>query len=391
MVLCSGLSLSDSRAINPSRRARVKSSNIIFIVSRYLAWLNFEPPKALPRPPTIFFRMCNGFAISTVPMAAPPMMISSAGCIRTFRLPCSIKYPATTAPKTTTIPMMVNIRRGSSQNFFTATLSNRRSAGRGRESGHPSVNPSHQTFHGVGALGAHGRDRGGHLKFVAPPFHGHVPRDVLQTRGRMIGFDGVAFGQNGKECFIVQPPYAVRGPQAVGDGLRHGVQNAAQRHGPILRAQLGQAIDTHTGDAEGQSVFGGSQQTFLQHGSDISEAEHTAGLVHAAVLVELAATAVGFTRSAVLVKTFGGADDYAVVATNGSGPHPQENLMSGAVTDGYVGIGGPAVTQHGSQGTADLAHSGLVLARSREKVAAVMADDVLAQVAGDALGAFVPE
>jgi len=138
-------------------------------------------------------------------------------------------------------------------------------------------------------------------------------------------------------------------------------------------------------------MFGGSQQTFLQDGSDISEAEHTAGLVHAAVLVELAAPAVGITRGAVLVKTFGGADDYAVVATNGSGPHPQEDLMPGAVTDGYVGIAGPAVTQHARQGTADLAHSRLVLAGSREKVAAVMADDVLAEVAGDALGAFVPE
>ena len=37
------------------------------------------------------------------------MMINSAGCIRTFKLPCSIKYPATTEPKTTTIPMIENI------------------------------------------------------------------------------------------------------------------------------------------------------------------------------------------------------------------------------------------------------------------------------------------
>src|SRR5258708_33631466 len=37
------------------------------------------------------------------------MMINSAGCIKTFKLPCSIKYPASTAPKTTTIPMIENI------------------------------------------------------------------------------------------------------------------------------------------------------------------------------------------------------------------------------------------------------------------------------------------
>src|ERR1700679_3292512 len=115
-------------------------------------------------------------------------------------------------------------------------------------------------------------------KFVAPPFHGHVTRDVLQARGRMIGFDGVAFGQNGQERFIVQPPYAVSGPQAVCDGLLHVGQNPAKPHGPIMRAEFGQAIDTPTGDAEGPSIFGGNQQTLLQERSDISEAEHTTGL-----------------------------------------------------------------------------------------------------------------
>jgi hypothetical protein len=80
----------------------------------------------------------------------------------------------------------------------------------------------HVVFHHL--VGVKGLDA---AEIRRPPFHGHVARDVLQARGRMIGFDGVAFGQNGQERFIVQPPYAVSGPQAVGDGLRHGVQNAA--------------------------------------------------------------------------------------------------------------------------------------------------------------------
>jgi flagellar motor switch protein FliM len=47
--------------------------------------------------------------IRAVPMAAPPIMTSSAGCMRTLRFRCSIRYPAMIAPKTTTIPMMANI------------------------------------------------------------------------------------------------------------------------------------------------------------------------------------------------------------------------------------------------------------------------------------------
>src|SRR5882724_3750035 len=42
-------------------------------------------------------------------MEAPPIMRSSVGCISTLRLPCSIKYPPATAPKTTKIPIIANM------------------------------------------------------------------------------------------------------------------------------------------------------------------------------------------------------------------------------------------------------------------------------------------
>src|SRR5690242_1895036 len=53
--------------------------------------------------------MWGGLAIRTVPIAAPPMINSSAGWSSTARLPFSIRYPPTTAPKTTTMPMIANI------------------------------------------------------------------------------------------------------------------------------------------------------------------------------------------------------------------------------------------------------------------------------------------
>jgi hypothetical protein len=89
--LLSGASLSASSDISPSFRARVNSSYIIFKESRYLCLLKREPPKAPPIPLPIFVRMWRGLATRTVPMAAPKMMINSAGCIRTFKFPCSIK------------------------------------------------------------------------------------------------------------------------------------------------------------------------------------------------------------------------------------------------------------------------------------------------------------
>src|SRR5260370_4584403 len=51
----------------------------------------------------------RGLPINTVPTAAPKIITSSAGCMRTSSLPCSIRYPATMAPKTTTIPIIANI------------------------------------------------------------------------------------------------------------------------------------------------------------------------------------------------------------------------------------------------------------------------------------------
>ncbi len=55
------------------------------------------------------FKICMGLATSSVPVAAPAMINSSAGCIRTAIWPFSIRKPPITAPKTIRMPMMANI------------------------------------------------------------------------------------------------------------------------------------------------------------------------------------------------------------------------------------------------------------------------------------------
>lgn len=61
-------------------------------------------------PDTIFLRMYMGFATRTVPLAAPPIMMSSAGCMSTFKFPCSIK-PLIIAAMTTSSPTIANMSR----------------------------------------------------------------------------------------------------------------------------------------------------------------------------------------------------------------------------------------------------------------------------------------
>src|SRR6266568_910040 len=43
-----------------------------------------DPLNTTTTPPAICLRICSGFAMSTVPAPAPPIMSSSAGCSRHF-------------------------------------------------------------------------------------------------------------------------------------------------------------------------------------------------------------------------------------------------------------------------------------------------------------------
>ena len=65
--------------------------NQINDISNSIAAAVEEPFTTLRTPLTSFFRMCMGFAASTVPIAAPPMVTSSAGCTSTPSFPFSIR------------------------------------------------------------------------------------------------------------------------------------------------------------------------------------------------------------------------------------------------------------------------------------------------------------
>jgi hypothetical protein len=55
-------------------------------------------------------RIFPGAAAMRVPTAAPPMMTSSAGWMRTWNGPPAMAKPPSTAAKTTRRPMIVNMR-----------------------------------------------------------------------------------------------------------------------------------------------------------------------------------------------------------------------------------------------------------------------------------------
>ena len=144
--LFSGASMSGSRLLIPPFRPREKKfvhqlQGFQISIFAVLVALKIAH-HALYNP----IRTGSGLAISRVPMAAPPMMITSPGCIRTASFPCSNRYPPMMAPITTTIPIIENICLLLSASALLSTLL--RTAVREKAKVGPSNSPSYRPIAG---------------------------------------------------------------------------------------------------------------------------------------------------------------------------------------------------------------------------------------------------
>ena len=120
--------------------------------------------------------------------------------------------------------------------------------------------------------------------------------------------------------------------------------------------------------------------------------EDAAGFVDAAVSGELGLAAVPFSERDAFFETFGGTDDDAIGIPYRESPELNRNAVAGFVAHGNEGLRGPTFA-HGGGSRRERAGEFVVFAVGfAEKIVGVeAADDVLTEVAGDALGAIVPE
>ena len=120
--------------------------------------------------------------------------------------------------------------------------------------------------------------------------------------------------------------------------------------------------------------------------------EDAAGFVDAAVGGEFGLATIPIRERNAFFETLGGADDGAVGITHGKSPELDGDAMAGFVAHGDERLGGLAFA-HGGGGGSEIAGELVVFTVGlAEKIVGVeAADDVLAEIAGDALGAVVPE
>ena len=185
--------------------------------------------------------MCRGLAISTVPAAAPAMMISSAGCIRTSRFPFSIRYPATIAPNTTTIPIIENIRympQTTRTEFACAAVAASRA----------SSARANSKIDGVAGARHRSADGDGERQPVSPPGNGCHADQAPQPFGATAqSLGGGANHQRREPVLLPQANQIVR-PRAarerLGGRVQHGVSAPGNRRRAANGPRLSIAIES---------------------------------------------------------------------------------------------------------------------------------------------------
>ena len=120
--------------------------------------------------------------------------------------------------------------------------------------------------------------------------------------------------------------------------------------------------------------------------------EDAAGFVDAAVGGEFSLAAIPFGERDAFLKAFGSADNDTFGIADGERPELNGDAMAGFVAHGDERLGGLAFTDGGGGGRVCAGELIVFSVGLTEKIVGVeAADDVLTEIAGDALGAIVPE
>jgi hypothetical protein len=151
-------------------------------------------------------------------------------------------------------------------------------------------------------------------------------------------------------------------------------------------------IELHAEDRERDVMLFEETDVFADVSLRDAVIEDAAGFVDAAIGGELGLAAIPFGEGDAFLETFGGADDDTVGIAHGKSPQLNRDAVAGFMAHRNEGLGGFAFAHGGGGGSVRAGKLVVFAVGLAEKIVGVeTADDVLAKIAGDALGAIVPE
>ena len=247
-------------------------------------------------------------------------------------------------------------------------------------------------FNGVAVFDDRGADRNGDGDSIAPPGDFGCVDHAAEALGGAFDFVATTFGEDGEELIALPATEIVGGAHGVFKRLADDAKNDGNGARTIARLHFIEVIELHAEDGERNVVFFEEADVFADVGLRDAVIEHAARFVDAAVGGELGLAAIPFGERDAFFETFGGADDDAFRIAHRKSPELNRDAVAGFMTHGDQRLREPALA-HRSGGGSECAGELIVFAIgfTEEIIGEKAADDVLAQVAGDALGAIVPE
>src|SRR5580698_5150166 len=247
-------------------------------------------------------------------------------------------------------------------------------------------------FDGVAVFHDSAADGNGDGDAIAPPCDFAGVDHATEAFGSAFDFVAAALGEDGEELVALPATEIIGGANGVFERLADDAENYGDGARSVARQHFVEMIHLHAKDGERDVMLFEDADIFSDMRLSDAVIEDAAGFVDAAVGGEFGLAAIPLGESNAFFEAFGGADDDAFGIADGERPELHGNAVAGLVAHRDERLRRLAVA-HGSGGGSKIATELVVFAiRLAEKIVGVeAADDVLAEIASDALGTVVPE
>jgi hypothetical protein len=240
-------------------------------------------------------------------------------------------------------------------------------------------------------VGLRRADGNGDVQRISPPDERGAADHARKTVADGRHFRSAALREDGQK-FLMQPAAdEIRGTESFFDGLRHGAKSDIDRCLAVTFAQLGKIVDGDAQHAEGNGINVQQAEALVEVRVDHGVVEKAGESVKAADSGEFALTTVVGLAGIDADKNLHGALHGIQFVAKRDSMHVDGDQISAAAAERRGGIGGVAIAngveQRGSAETRIVFEVQVL----EEFFAAVMAEDILTEVTGEALGACAPQ